>query len=250
MRKLSLLLVLILLFGNGLFAQDFLPEKPVGMVNDFADMLSSSEEQRLNRKLTNYRDTTTNAIAVATIESLNGYSRQEIATTLFNKWRMWEGERYNGVLILISRQDQEIQIEVGYGLEGAIPDAMANRIYADIIVPNFRDGEVYKGLNRATDAMIQLAAGEFEGFPEKNTSDFDIPVDLILFFVILIFFLISRRGGGRGRRRHSLGSNGIIFFGGGFGGGGFGSGGGGGGFGGFSGGGGFGSGGGGAGGGW
>lgn len=247
-----LIFVFISAFSYTTHAQDFLPERPRGMVNDYADMLSSSEENALENKLRNYRDTTTNVLAIATFESLEGYSRQEIATTLFNKWRMWEGERYNGVLILISEQDREIQIEVGYGLEGAIPDAMANRIYSDILVPNFRSGNVYSGLDRATDAMIQLAAGEFEGFPEMRKSDNDgIPIDLIIIFVIIIFFLISRGRGGKGGRRRSLGSNGVIFFGSGFGSGSGGSSfGGGGGFGGFSGGGGFGSGGGGAGGGW
>ncbi len=250
MRK---FLSLVLFIGISITAigQDFLPERPTGMVNDFADMLSSSEEQRLETKLQNYRDTTTNVIAIATLESLRGYTEEEIATTLFNNWRMWEGDRYNGVLILISEQDRRMQIEVGYGLEGAIPDAMANRVYADILRPNFRNGDIYGGLDRATDALIQLAAGEFKGFPENTASGGGIPIDLIIIFVILIFFLISRGKGGKGGRRHSLGSSGIIFFGSGFGGGGgsFG-GGGGGGFGGFSGGGGFGSGGGGAGGGW
>ena len=239
---------------------DFLPDRPSGMVNDFADMLSSSESNRLESKLRAYRDTTTNVIAIATIESLRGYSREEVATELFNKWRMWEGERYNGVLILISRDDRELRIEVGYGLEGAIPDAMANRIVQDVLVPNFRDGNVYQGLDRATDIMIQLAAGEFEGAPEFSNSQGDgIPLDLIIFFILLIIAVItkiSRGGGGRGRRRRTLGPMDVIFWGsmlggnrgGGssFGGGGFGGGG----FGGFSGGGGFGSGGGGAGGSW
>lgn len=251
MRKFLSILVFLTISISG-FSQDFLPDKPTGMVNDFAHMLSSSEQRQLETKLRNYRDSTTNVIAIATLESLNGYPREEIANTLFNKWKMWEGDRYNGVLILISKQDRKIQIEVGYGLEGAIPDAMANRIYADILVPNFRSGHVNEGLNRATDAMIQLAAGEFKGFPKRTSSEDGFPVDLIIIFVILIVFLISKGRGGGGGRRRSLGSSGVIFLGGGFGGGGGSSfgGGGGGGFGGFSGGGGFGSGGGGAGGGW
>lgn len=233
-------------------AQDFLPAQPVGMVNDFANMLSGSEAQQLETKLRAYRDTTTNVIAIATLESLQGYPRQDIATTLFNNWRMWEGERYNGVLILISKQDREMQIEVGYGLEGAVPDVMAHRIVTNILVPHFRENDFYGGLDLATDAIIQLAAGEFEGIPQLNKEGGDIPIDVILIFLILIFFLITRGGGGKRRRRHTLGSGGIIFWPGGFGRG-FGGGGGsfgGGGFGGFSGGGGFGSGGGGAGGSW
>lgn len=265
MRKLFSVLVVFAISVTA-SGQDFnfLPNTPRGMVNDYADMLTSGEENRLEQKLRAYRDTTTNVLTIATIESLQGYSRDEVATELFNKWRMWEGERYNGVLILISEGDRELKIEVGYGLEGAIPDAMANRIVQDVLVPSLRNGDVYGGLNRATDIMIELAAGEFEGAPEfSDSGSSDIPLDLIIFFIVIIFVVITRigRGGGKGgRRRRTLGPEdavealfwGSMLGGGKRGGSSFGGGGGfgGGGFGGFSGGGGFGSGGGGAGGSW
>ena len=251
MRKLLILITFLSLSVSGL-AQDFLPDRPSGMVNDYADLLSSSEEQRLESKLRSYRDTTTNAFVIATIESLQGYSIEEVALNLHNKWNIQYEERGNGVLILISEQDRKMRIEVGYGLEGAIPDIMANRIINDVMTPSFKAGDFYGGLDQATNILIDLAAGEFEGFPENRSSGNDgIPIDLIILFIILIFFLISKGKGGKGGRRRSLGSNGIIFFGSGFGRGGGGSfGGGGGGFGGFGGGGGFSSGGGGASGGW
>lgn len=244
---------------------DFLPNTPRGMVNDYADMLTSGEENRLEQKLRTYRDTTTNVISIAILESLEGNSIEEVAGELANKWRMWEGDRYNGVLIFISEGDRELRIEVGYGLEGAIPDAMANRIVEDVLVPNLRNGNVYGGLNRATDIIVELAAGEFEGAPEfSNPGSSDIPLDLIIFFIVIIFIVITRigRGGGGkgGRRRRTLGPEdavealfwGSMLGGGKRGGSSFGGGGGfgGGGFGGFSGGGGFGFGGGGASGSW
>ena len=260
MRKLGLLLTALLLSINVL-GQDILPERPRGMVNDYANMLSSSEVNQLEQKLRNYRDTTTNVIAIATIASLEGNSIEEVATATFSKWKMWEGDRYNGVLLLISRDDRKFRIEVGYGLEGAIPDVMANRILNDILTPNFRQGNIYGGIDRATDAMIQLAAGEFEGFPEKqNNEGGSIPIDVIIIFVIIIIVLISRgRGGKHGGGKRTLSGSDVLLWGllssggprrggGSSFGGGFGSGGGG--FGGFSGGGGFGSGGGGASGGW
>lgn len=243
------ILFLTLSLSGNVSAQNLFPKNPTGMVNDFADMLSSSEERQLESKLRSYRDTTTNAFVIATIESLQDFPIEEVATDLFNSWDIQYERRNNGVLILISEQDRQMRIEVGYGLEGAIPDVMANRIINDVLTPNFRAGNFYGGLDQATDILIDLAAGEFEGFPKQESAEGDIPFDLILFFAILIFFLITRRGGGKGKRRHTLGSSGIIFYGGGFGGGGFG-GGGGGGFGGFGGGGGFSSGGGGASGGW
>lgn len=245
-------LLAIFILPSLINAQD-LPSEPVGHVNDFAEMLSSSERQQLEQKLRNYRDTTTTVIAIATIESLDGISIEETATTLFNEWKMWEGNKDNGVLILVAEQDREMRIEVGYGLEGAIPDVMAGRIIREILSPNFKRSNYYEGLDRATSAIIQLASGEFTGqLAENNSSNEEGIADFIIFvlFVLFVIYSSSRKGGGKKnsrRRRRTLGSGGFIFMGGGgFGGGSSGGGG----FGGFSGGGGFGSGGGGASGGW
>jgi uncharacterized protein len=216
-------------------------------------MLTSGERQQLEQKLRNYRDTTTTVISVATLDNLGGISIEEAATTLFNDWKMWEDNKDNGVLILIAREERKMRIEVGYGLEGAIPDVMAGRIIREILTPNFKRSDYYGGLDRATSAIIQLASGEFEGqLAEEETSDDSNTADFIIFLLFLFFvFYSSSRGGGKGRgkrkKRRTLGPGGFIFLGGG---GGFGGGSSGGGFGGFSGGGGFGSGGGGASGGW
>lgn len=243
------LIFLLLFLPSTIFAQDFLPEKPVGFVNDFADVLSDSEVRILENKLSNYRDTTTNAIVVATIESLEGYSIEEIATNLFNTWDIQYENRANGVLLLVSLNDRKLRIEVGYGLEGAIPDLIAGRIIDEIITPNFRNGSYFGGIDQATTAMMQLAAGEYEGNltrERSNDDEFD-PFPIIIFIIIMIL-LFTRRG----RRSRSYGPGGFIYWGGvgssnrwnggsgssGFGGGGS--------FGGFGGGGGFSSGGGGA----
>lgn len=250
--SLATYLLAIFVFPCLVIAQD-LPSEPVGHVNDFAQMLSGSERQQLEQKLRNYRDTTTTVIAIATIESLNGISIEETATTLFNEWKMWEGNKDNGILILAAEQDRKMRIEVGYGLEGAIPDVIAGRIVREIMSPYFRKGDFYTGFDRATSAIIQLASGEYTGqLTEESSEDDDLASFIIfLLFVLFVIYSSARKGGGKRngrRRRRTLGSGGFIFMGGGgFGGG---SSGGGGSFGGFSGGGGFGSGGGGASGGW
>lgn len=250
-KKYGLLIFLLCSFTVNSLAQDF-PSEPVGMVNDFADILSSSEQQRLETKLRNYRDSTTNVIAVATLPDLKGYDIQQVGTQLFNDWRMWHEDRYNGVLLLIAPNERRMRIEVGYGLEGAITDAMSGRIIRNVLTPEFRNGNFYEGIDRATSIMIDLAQGEFEGSLSETSSsgedDFVSTVIFILFIIYVIYSIMRRGGGGKGRRRRTMGSSGFIWLGGGGSGGGFSGGGGG--FGGFSGGGGFGSGGGGASGGW
>ncbi len=239
------------------------PSEPTGMVNDFADLISAGQQQQLEMKLRNYRDTTTNVIAIATLPDLKGYNKQRVGTYLFSEWNMWHEDRYNGVLILIAPKEQKLRIEVGYGLEGAIPDVMADRIIRSILAPNFKQGDFYQGLDEATSVMIQLAEGEYSGnLAQQGPSGGSDTASFIIFLLFIAFVAYSsarRRGGGKngGKRRRgsTLGPAGLIFLGmgmggfGGRGGGGFG-GAGSGGFGGFGGGGGFGSGGGGAGGGW
>ncbi|MGM0744005.1 MAG: TPM domain-containing protein [Bacteroidota bacterium] len=249
------ILFLSLFFMAGLSegsAQDF-PQTPSGHVNDYADVLNSSQEQQLERKLRAYRDSTSNVIAIAILNNLQGVSREEAANTIFNSWRMWEGERQNGVLILVAVEDRQMQIEVGYGLEGAVTDLMAGRIVDQILRPNFRNNDFYSGLDEASTTIMRLAAGEYDAVPQQSDDKPKVIVFIVIFVILfsVIYILVNASGGsggGRRRKRHTMGSGGVVVWGGGRSSGGFGGGGGS--FGGFSGGGGFGSGGGGAGGGW
>lgn len=244
---------LVVLGGSkDLHAQSF-PERPSGFVNDYAGMLNTGERQNLERRLSTYRDTTSNVIVVTTVESLQGVDIETFATKMFNDWKMWEGDRRNGVLLLISQGDRQMRIEVGYGLEGVIPDIAAGRIIRDILTPAFQQGRVYDGLIRATDAMMSLAAGEYSAVdtpgPGSSSGMGAEDLEAVLFLLLLITYIaIQIIVSSRRRRGHSLGRGGIVILPG-FGMGGFGRSGGfggGGGFGGFGGGGGFGSGGGGA----
>lgn len=243
------ILLLALLIASPLSAQDY--PSPQGHVNDFANLLSQQEVRNLEKKLTTYRDTTSNVIAIAIVESLQGLPREEVATTIFNEWRMWEGERQNGVLILVAPEEREMQIEVGYGLEGAVTDLSVGRIVDEIMRPNFQDGNFYTGLQRATSVLMQLSSGEYDAVDRAAEDSGNFSFFVIVFIFIVIYTLVRASGGkGGGKRRRTLGSGGPIIWGGGGFSGGSSGGSGGGGFGGFSGGGGFGSGGGGAGGGW
>ena len=231
------------------------------LVTDQADLLTSSEERRLTAKLTAYEDTTSTQIVVVTIPSLEGVPAAEYALALGRSWGVGQAGQDNGVVILVARDDREVRIETGYGLEGAIPDAVAARIYRNVMVPYFREGRFYEGISGAADLLIAAAAGEFtaeEAAPRRAGRPPIDPSALMGLFFLLWFIISSirrRRGGndgGKRYRRHGYGPH-FIVWGGGFGGGsggfggGLGGGGLGGGFGGFGGGG---FGGGGAGGGW
>ena len=224
------------------------PPKPDGPVLDQGDMLSGGEERALTRKLTAYEDTSSTAIVVVTLSSLNGAPIDDYAISLGREWGVGQEGKDNGVVVLVSKNDRKMFIATGYGVEGALPDAIANRIVERIITPAFRQGQFYAGLDRGTDAIIQATAGEYTAAEETASSSDDggISTTLIYIFLIFAYFFGSSfwRGGGKkkgakkSKRRH--GDLPIFIWGGGGGSGGFGGGGGGGfgggGFGGFGGG--------------
>lgn len=225
------------------------PPKPSGPVLDRANMLSGGEARRLARKLTTYEDTSSTAIVVVTLPSLDGAPVDDYAISLGRAWEVGQEGKDNGVVVLVSKNDRKMFIATGYGVEGALPDAIANRIVERVMTPAFRQGEFYAGLNRGTDAIIQATAGEYTApaEPSASSSDDGISTTLIYIFLILAYFVGSSfwgRGRGQGakksRQRHGgmpviiWGGGGSSHGGGGVGGGGFGGGGGG--FGGFGGG--------------
>ena len=228
-------------------------------VTDRGDFLSASEEQSLGRLLSGYADTTSTQIIIVTLKDLGGYEISEYATALGRDWGVGQAEHNNGIVILASRDEREIFIATGYGMEGVIPDALAGRIVRNVVVPNFRNGDFYSGFREAIEVIIATASGEYSAPASREPSGGpDIDIGLIIWIAILLFIIFSRSGGGGSGRRRRGGGFPVIIWGpsygggssGGFGGGSFGGGGfGGGGFGGFGGGGGS-FGGGGAGGGW
>ncbi|WP_346238290.1 TPM domain-containing protein [Niabella insulamsoli] len=229
------------------------PTNPPRLVNDFAGtFLTADQKETLERKLVAYDDSTSNQIAVVIVDDLKGYPRDEFAIALGRKWGVGGQKQFsNGVVILINTGEKGGQrgvfIAVGYGLEGSVTDLVADQIVQYKLIPNFREGNNYRGLDEATTAIMEAAAGKYqapEGYGQKSGGKGSgIFLAAIVFLIILV--IVSRRGGGGGggyvsRRGYRRGWNGPIIFPGGWSGGGGGggwSGGGGGGFGGFGGGG-------------
>ena len=252
MKLFKLIFIGCLLTVSLLVVGQNIPPKPnpPKLVNDLADVLSPDEEARLERKLVAYDDSTSSQIAIVLIKTLNDYPIEEYALKLYRDWGIGNKKTNNGVLIIAAIDDRKIRIEVGYGLEGAIPDIIANHIIRDDIGPGFRSGNYYEGLNAAAESIIEAATGEYkapQGYGKKKGPGGKSILGVIIVFIIIIIAIANRRGGGGGGMMSRRGYGGVaesIFWGsllsgmgrGGGGGGGGWSGGGGGGFGGFGGG--------------
>ncbi len=191
---------------------------PPKLVNDFAGVLSSDEEARLEQLLVAYDDSTSNQVAIVLIKTLDDYPIEEYAIKLFREWGIGNKKTNNGILILAAIDDRKIRIEVGYGLEGAIPDITANQIIRNDIGPNFRSGDYYAGLSAAAASIIKAAAGEYtapEGYNNRNQEDGGSVLKVIIIIIIIIVFLSNiKRGGGGGfmSRRGYTGVGPTIFW--------------------------------------
>jgi uncharacterized protein len=191
------------------------------LVTDLADFLEPVEERALERKLRAYADTTSTQIVVVTVQNLDGMESQEFALEIGRTWGVGQEGRDNGIVFLVSRAERQIRIEVGYGLEGAVPDAIASRIVREVVTPSFKQGQFFAGINAGVDLIMAAAAGEFEGLPTSGRSGSGGGIDPIFLYLafIFIYFVISgirNKGGGKGGyrkgRRDGLP---IIFWGGG-----------------------------------
>lgn len=126
------------------------------IVTDNAHIFSISEKESLEKKLTTFEKETSNQIVVVTINSLDGETIEGYALNVFNKNKLGQKNADNGILILFSDLDKEVRIEVGYGLEPIITDALSSRIIREIMIPNFKNNQKFKGIDEASSKLITL----------------------------------------------------------------------------------------------
>lgn len=239
------LIVLFAVISLTIFSQNGIPDAPTPprLVNNlskaFPDFLNSEEEKKLEDKLIQFAETTSNQIVIVIIDDLAGYEPAEFAYELGDKWKVGQEKEDNGIVILIKpTEDRKFFIATGKGLEGAIPDYTTNQVAEEELIPYLKLGENYKALDNTTNVFMKLAKGEYNSdkYANKNKKDNGL-IAIIIIAVILFFLFISRKGGKGGRGGGmTFGPGGFFFTGGGFGNGGFGGGSSGGSFGGFGGG--------------
>ncbi len=171
---------------------------PPKLVNDYTNTLTPAQVQALETKLVAYDDSTSSQVAVVIVPTLQGYDIAEFGLALIREWGVGGKEFSNGVIILVAKEDRKVRIEVGYGLEGAIPDITAKSIIDNSITPQFKEGNYYRGLDRAADDILKAAAGEYKA-PANYGSKRKKGLGLGSIVGILILFLVFGVLGGGGR---------------------------------------------------
>ncbi|MEI7675653.1 MAG: TPM domain-containing protein [Bacteroidales bacterium] len=179
------------------------PERPnpPRLVNDFAGLFSSGQQQQLEQVLVEFNDSTSNQILIVTVKDLGGQEKSEFAYQIGRTWGVGQKKLNNGLVILIKpRTDTkgEAFIATGYGLEGPLPDAICKRIVENEMIPHFRQKDYFGGVVQALRVIIPIAKGEYK-YPmekKKGSSGYGGLLVLIVFFVF--FIVISRKNRNNG----------------------------------------------------
>ncbi|WP_194850087.1 TPM domain-containing protein [Nonlabens antarcticus] len=205
------ILLVVVLISSAVSAQFEIPKKPSSLssqtsVYDYIDLLDAGQKSALEEKLVRYADSTSTQIVFAIIESTNGEDISLLTARWGQEWGIGQADEDNGILILLSHGDRRVDIGTGYGIEYRLTDLMSERIINRIIIPNFKQGNFYAGLDQGADAIFAALNGEF-----KEGRDFSkgsgIPVQAIIFigFIIFVIVMSIRRNKGGGKN----GGNGI-----------------------------------------
>ncbi len=198
-------------FLNDIHAQYTIPDVPKKQTSVYQigiQVLSKGEEKNIEQKLIRYSDSTSTQIVLIIIPSTKGEDINYLAANWGEKWGIGQQGKDNGVLFLLARNDRKVAIQAGRGTEGVLTDLMSKRIIESLIIPEFKKGNYYKGLDLGTDGIFKVLTGEFKETSQrkrKNKGENFFGV-IPLIIVIIVFFILRGRGGGRGGRSSGAGT--------------------------------------------
>ena len=203
-----------------------------GRVNDYASMISAPVRADIEAKLQQLEVAESTQIVILTVPTLQGDPVEDFSIRVAEAWKIGHKGSDNGVLLIVSRDDHKVRIEVGYGLEGKLTDLLAGRIINDEIVPAFKAGNFDAGFTTGVSSLIAAVHGEYKGVPQGKRNSGKPSFPLLTIILLVIYFISQIFRGHRGGGMMAGGLGGGFYGGSSFGGGGGGFGGGGGGFGG------------------
>jgi uncharacterized protein len=184
------------------------PPNPPRLVNDFSGILNPGDAELLEQRLVAFNDSTSTQIAVVIVPSLHGYDKADFTYRVAEKWGVGQTGRNNGVVIMVkpktTTERGDAFIASGYGLEGVLPDAICKRIVDQEMIPYFKQGDYYGGLNAGVTTIMALVKGEYtaDQYAKKGkSSPYAVAIPIII--MAIVFFLIrSSRA-----RSYSIGKN-------------------------------------------
>lgn len=205
----SVFVILLFLVAQTSFAQFTIPETPKleTSLYDYANLLSDNQKTALEQKLINYSDSTSTQIVMVTIKTINNEDIGILTPKWAHKWGIGQEKEDNGVFVLLAEKERKIWISPGYGVEHKLTAGTTGSIVRQVIIPEFKKGDYYSGLNKGADSIFEVLNGTYENNQEREEPG--PPVFLIIIFVIIILLVIfnrKNRGGGRGLRRNTAGS--------------------------------------------
>ncbi len=194
----AILVGLVVLCQSNFDIESLLKNKPVQekLVNDFAGILTTEQENALEQKLVALDDSTSTQIAVVIVPNLGGNDISDFNVKLLRAWGVGGKKNNNGVVVLICTEDKnrKINIATGYGVEGALPDVLCKRIIENEFIPSFKGNDYYRGIDNGTNAIIQAVKGEYNVKRDnKNIGDGKF---IFIILLVIIFLIIARKGGG------------------------------------------------------
>ncbi len=172
-------------------AQKAIPQLWGTQVHDEAKILTAATIDKLERELTAYEDSTSNQIAILTISSLDGEPLETYSMRVVEEWKLGTEEKDNGVLLLIAVDDHKIRIEVGYGLEGVLTDAICSRIIRNEIAPAFRQNQYDEGVTNAIHAMIAAIGGEYVSEDSADSDQLELGLVPRILIGLFIFSILG-----------------------------------------------------------
>lgn len=192
-------LILFILLLPGLLPAQEIPARPVPqrLVNDFAGVLTSPQTQQLERYLRTFYDSTSTQIVLVTVNSLQGYDAARFTEQIGSQWGVGKKGKDNGIIIMVKpksgRSKGQAFIATGYGLEGVVPDAIANRIVDKEMIPHFKQNDYFGGIAAAATTLTGLTAGEFTADEYRKQTQSGGGAGLAVPFIILIIALFMIR---------------------------------------------------------
>jgi uncharacterized protein len=207
---------LIIILFAGLFMKSAAPGQdipdpmyPPRMVNDFSGLLEEANREQLEKKLQDFYYETSTQIYVVILDDIAGYDIADFTFQLGEKWGVGTKDKDNGAVILLNpspdRQHGDVYIATGYGLEGVVPDAIANRIIDFDMIPHFKELDYYGGLEAASNTLIDLTQEEYtaDEYLKRNQTEDSSAIPAIVFILFVILFSIIGRA--RSARQYALG---------------------------------------------